>query len=325
MSEHQLKPQAIEEEMTRQPGDILRLSREAAGLSIAEVASRLKLTENKIRALEQGNIKAFAAPVFFAGYLRTYVRLLELSEAEVFAEFGDLIPAQQEAKIGSTFESGDGRGRPVRLDVSNQLSFKDEQQISYAGLLVVVGLVLLGLGYFFWPIAESVPGGTKIAGHSRSDVSAMPARQSIETQTHSIDMSAQETTVPTDGAEAIDLPLPQIGESDGNGFAASAESAAANDDIKATGDTVTSELTLSFTADSWVEVEDARGQRLVYDLGKAGTTRSVIGVAPFNVQLGYVQGVVISYNGAAYDLSRFAGRRSVRLHIGANESHMNNE
>ena len=82
---------------------------------------------------------------------------------------------------------------------------------------------------------------------------------------------------------------------------------------------------MSFTADSWVEVEDARGQRLVYDLGKAGTTRSVIGVAPFNVQLGYVQGVVISYNGAAYDLSRFAGRRSVRLHIGANESHMNNE
>ena len=66
-------------------------------------------------------------------------------------------------------------------------------------------------------------------------------------------------------------------------------------------------------------------ERLVYRLGKAGTTRTVKGVAPFDVQLGYVQGVNILYNGAPYDLSRFVGRRSIRLRIGAAGDHLGNE
>jgi len=73
-------------------------------------------------------------------------------------------------------------------------------------------------------------------------------------------------------------------------------------------------------------VQDARGQRLVYRLGKSGTRRAVTGVAPFVVQLGYVQGVDILYNGAPYDLSKYATRRSVRLRIGvATDDHMDSE
>ena len=77
-----------------------------------------------------------------------------------------------------------------------------------------------------------------------------------------------------------------------------------------------SELALVFNGDSWVEVMDSRGERLVYRLAKAGMSRTVTGVAPFTVQLGYVPGVEIFYNGEPYDLSRFAGRRSAHFNIG---------
>jgi hypothetical protein len=51
----------------------------------------------------------------------------------------------------------------------------------------------------------------------------------------------------------------------------------------------------------------------------------VTGVAPFVVQLGFVQGVDIFYNGAPYDLSRYANRRSVRLRIGEAGDHMGSD
>jgi cytoskeleton protein RodZ len=79
---------------------------------------------------------------------------------------------------------------------------------------------------------------------------------------------------------------------------------------------IQSELVLVFNDDSWVEVTDARGERLIYRLAKAGMSHAVTGVAPFDVQLGYVPGVEVFYDGAPYDLSRYAGRRSARFRVG---------
>ncbi|MCK4585731.1 MAG: DUF4115 domain-containing protein, partial [Gammaproteobacteria bacterium] len=77
-----------------------------------------------------------------------------------------------------------------------------------------------------------------------------------------------------------------------------------------------SELTLYFTEESWVEVNDATSKRLLYRLGKAGMSHTVAGVTPFNIRLGYVNGVSIMFNGESYDLSRFANRKSARFLIG---------
>jgi cytoskeleton protein RodZ len=64
-------------------------------------------------------------------------------------------------------------------------------------------------------------------------------------------------------------------------------------------------LALAFDADCWVEVYDADGQRVFYDLGHAGQTRTVPGPAPWRVVVGDVDAVRLSVAG------RPAGRRSV--------------
>lgn len=52
-----------------------------------------------------------------------------------------------------------------------------------------------------------------------------------------------------------------------------------------------------FSADSWIEVYDAAGQTVLYDLGKAGTQRPVSGAAPLNVTLGNAPAVAMDVHG----------------------------
>ena len=54
---------------------------------------------------------------------------------------------------------------------------------------------------------------------------------------------------------------------------------------------------MHFSADCWVEVYDARGERLFYDIGAADSARSVSGAAPLRVVLGNAPGVSLEVNG----------------------------
>jgi cytoskeleton protein RodZ len=56
-------------------------------------------------------------------------------------------------------------------------------------------------------------------------------------------------------------------------------------------------LAFDFAADSWIEVYDGSAKAILYDLGKAGTRRTVSGVAPLSVTLGNAPGVALSVNG----------------------------
>ncbi|WP_155646681.1 helix-turn-helix domain-containing protein, partial [Xanthomonas translucens] len=57
-------------------GQQLREAREAAGLSIDDVGSRLRMPLHVIRALETEQWERLGAPVFVRGQLRSYARLL---------------------------------------------------------------------------------------------------------------------------------------------------------------------------------------------------------------------------------------------------------
>jgi hypothetical protein len=55
---------------------------------------------------------------------------------------------------------------------------------------------------------------------------------------------------------------------------------------------------LSFVADSWVELYDANGRRVFFDMGAANSARSFTVVPPVRVFLGYADGVQLEMNGA---------------------------
>ena len=54
---------------------------------------------------------------------------------------------------------------------------------------------------------------------------------------------------------------------------------------------------MTFASDSWVEIYDAAEQRVFFDIGATGTTRSLSAQPPLRVFLGYVEGVRLELDG----------------------------
>jgi pyruvate-formate lyase-activating enzyme/transcriptional regulator with XRE-family HTH domain len=64
-------------------GQLLAQQREKLGLTVEECANTLKLSVTKIKALESGDSQPFLSETFIRGYLKSYAKLLNLSEEEV--------------------------------------------------------------------------------------------------------------------------------------------------------------------------------------------------------------------------------------------------
>ena len=305
-------------------GERLKKARLALDLSVSDVSTRLKLSADKIESFERGDIAGIATPVFVAGYLRSYARLLGLPEDEVLADF-EILPSMQSStgdaiSDNTVFESAsfESMGSPSNGEIFTKLSSSENFFRNSTSLLmpIVLSVLVIATVYFLLLNDESID-DAKV-------VPATTASSALETTSR---LSGGGRVVVAEKASAMELPavqvpsvvneMPVIVETSASatnaetGFINEAEQEAAKIEVFQQ-----SELALEFNDDSWVEVTDARGERLVYRLAKAGMSRTVTGVAPFTVQLGYVPGVEIFYNGVPYDLSRFAGRRSAQFNIG---------
>lgn len=68
--------------------------------------------------------------------------------------------------------------------------------------------------------------------------------------------------------------------------------------------------------DCWLEIKDAAGTQVAYELLKEGTTRTVRGKAPFEVFLGYAPAVTLYYQGQVFDHRPFHRRDVAKFRLG---------
>jgi cytoskeleton protein RodZ len=77
-------------------------------------------------------------------------------------------------------------------------------------------------------------------------------------------------------------------------------------------------LQLAFSGECWAEVYDARGWRLFFGFGHAGTAQELLGVPPFRVVLANVESVTLAIEGKPVRLPESAPGQRVRITLGAN-------
>lgn len=65
------------------------------------------------------------------------------------------------------------------------------------------------------------------------------------------------------------------------------------------------EATFTYSADSWTEVYDATGRRLLYGMATGPTIRKLVGAPPLSVLVGNAAGVTIDVDGRAASIARF--------------------
>ena len=69
------------------PGGQLRAAREAAGLSVTEVAEKLRLLEQVVQDIEVDDFSHSPGLIYTRGYLRAYARLVGVSTAPLLRAF----------------------------------------------------------------------------------------------------------------------------------------------------------------------------------------------------------------------------------------------
>ncbi len=293
----------------------LRKAREGAGLSREEVAQELRLSVTQITHLEESRFDRFPAPIFVKGYLRKYARLLGIPSdplVEAFDRRG-LEPPSLHAEL--TSEKQEPAKRRFGLDFDLRAEY-------WAAILVGVGVLILLLVWLFSDEEEDEP----LAAQE-----APPAAETGPAEPPQVELLAGETPAPLSAPAAIPsvpppaamvaAPAPEtipaertadVPESRPEGAGAEVQQAEAATAARPSGD----RLELRFSAESWVEIRDSTGRRLMYDLAKAGQARTLEGTPPFSILLGYAPGVEIEYNGEPYDFSRHVRGRVARFQLG---------
>ena len=117
------------------PGQRLREAREALDLSQQDVAQYLHLNVNLIQALEDNNEDVLPAQIYLVGYLRSYVRLLNLS-------------------IDSIIDAGQIEPQPTVSLIPENIDYRPQGRPGSVSRFVLIGvLVILCLVAGWWAVS----------------------------------------------------------------------------------------------------------------------------------------------------------------------------
>ncbi len=262
-------------------GERLAESRRERQISVTEIAKELHLDESKVRALERNEFESLGAPVFAKGHLRKYAEIVGAEIDQILADYYQLTRATEAPPVVS------GRRRP-------------DKEIS-PGPWIAAAILVLAVLFAWWffgfrdpaPSAPARPGPTETpAPESGNDASLSAAPAAAESEV--VDETAEQD-MPVDEA---DDPADSTGDL-APAAAPARQATLADDEVR---------LSVTFSADCWTEISDGSGQRLFFDLGRAGRTVTVSGEAPLEVLFGNADSVSLIVNGDDYPIPA-AGRR----------------
>ncbi|WP_455201020.1 helix-turn-helix domain-containing protein [Kaarinaea lacus] len=288
------------------PWERLRKAREEQGMEQGDVAKELKLDLRFVKALEMGELDQLPQPVYTAGYIRAYAKLVGLPPDEIVGDYAsqestsmpEIVQVQE--KVPARYSHVDSM-LPKSFSVSHGTENKPMRML----VIVLAAAVVLAIA---WQVYTNMQVSTSVQSLDTSIDTATPGELADENAE-----SAQVAQVNSE-KKIVKLALPgqSASESNTDGSAATGSKNAVTEKLQENAQKMVS-ISLQYSEDSWIDIRDATGAPLIRRLGKAGGSNTVTGVAPFEVLLGYSPGVSIQYNGEPYDISSLQSRPVARF------------
>jgi cytoskeleton protein RodZ len=259
-------------------GARLGSAREARDLTQQQAAELLNLDVAVVEALEREDFAALGAPVFARGHLRRYGLLLGFEESALIDAYEAV---RERPEVPSLIPRARQEMQPTRA--RPKWPWVTGGAILFL-LVAATAAYLAGYG-----VDEPATSGTD-ASHD-ADVATAPAASPVP---------------PGDGAAAADA-------MQATGPAVATDPAVAQPALPLPPGHVS--LTFSFAADSWIEIYDGSGKAVLYDLGRAGSQRTIAAAAPLSVTFGNGSAVTLAVNGRAVTVPVPAGQTVARFQV----------
>jgi cytoskeleton protein RodZ len=283
----------------------LREAREAAGLSVSDIAQRLRLSVRHIEALEAGDWAALPGAAFARASLRSYARLLGVPVQTLLEHMPQAIDPQLlrpatrlDARIpqgSSVFGSVGARRRRWML-----LAWG-------CGLLVLLTLATLIFQPSAWDTlrqavraregSSPAPVDTpRAAASAVAPPAAGPGALSAETPAKTDDATLA-------AAATSPAPTPAVGQSAGPGAALGAAPIAAPAAAPAAAPSDRGSLLIRTQQDSWVEIRDARDRVIHMGIVRPADPIRLELTGPVTYTVGNARETRLEWSGRLIDLS----------------------
>lgn len=267
----------------------MRHAREAAGLSIDDVARQLKLAPRQVQALEAGDYAQLPGRTFVRGFLRNYARLLGLD--------GDALLATLPEGASASLD------RPTLGPTARVMGELPADTPARAGaarwIVAFVFIVVVALAaVYLWRPAVEHARDTGVAGEPV--VPMLPG---------AVPPSA------TPAPNATGTPAPAAAGTEAAPAASAPPAASAASEAPAAAATGDAPLVLIFRGTSWAEVKDARGNVLLSTMGYPGATHAVGGTLPLDVVIGNAEAVQVQVRGEGFDLTPYSKQNVAKFQV----------
>jgi cytoskeleton protein RodZ len=315
--------------MKEPAGRQLQKAREAAGLSVGDVAGAQHLRPSVIQAIESGDYSQIDSELFLKGYVRAYAKQVGLDADTVIADLDqELEPIRQQRE--QEYEAN-----PL-VDIERRRRRK-RQLGKTLFFLVVLGIAGYLAFAFLMPDQDANQGPAETAkapeaagqGQNEGAEISAPAEEVASAEeersespvpggdqgsTGSVNPVADQSAPDAEPGAADSQQVASVGAEEPPGepiaeqiptVVQTPEPVLENPSGLAD-DSAMARLQIQFTGDCWVQVSDADGNRLVNSLQRAGDSIDVSGEAPLKVVIGAVDAVSsITFEGEPLDLDSY--------------------
>jgi cytoskeleton protein RodZ len=274
-------PQAAENASapsTHSCGPRLAAAREAMGLSVKDLAARLRLNPRQVIAIENENFSALPGAAFVRGFVRNYAKEVRLDPEPLI----DALNRTLEPSSAQSMGGAQGSSPVMNTGEGARLS----RPLVLAAALVA--LAVFAVAGWMTTSRRQPPSAVKAppAASAPAVVAPKSASSSATAQT-----PPPAVATPPDGSTPGSQPA---GTTAGTELTPAPTAIAASPEPNA--------LRFSFRENSWVEVAQHDGTVLMSQNNLPGTEQTVAGKPPYQVVIGNASAVSLEFGGKPIDL-----------------------
>ncbi|MGL9769632.1 MAG: cytoskeleton protein RodZ [Sodalis sp. (in: enterobacteria)] len=294
-----MNTEVLQDKVLTTMGGRLRQARENMGLSQQAVAKQLCLKVSTVQDIENDHVNPNLASTFLRGYIRSYARLVQISEEELTP----MIVKQAPIKALKVMPMQSVLLRKARKKRDGWL-----MGITWVILFVVITLT----GEWWWQNHQAIQQDiANIADKSSAQLlrgdnfALVPLGDSADDICQQLEADQAAIT------DAADVPVTALSSSP-------ATTELTPNITSLTTSNTLPELVMNFTGDCWLEVCDASGKKLFSGIQHSGAKLNLTGQTPYKLKIGAPAAVQLQYQGKPVDLSPFIRSNQVtRLTIAA--------